>query len=232
MTVLGAAVAVGEFALQLLYAKPKRGYFPSASNDGVGAIAIVAQVTVEEVATDEADITEHPVEQGVTISDHAFMRPSELVVTAGWSDSPGNSGPVNQLIGAAANSSPVLKTIIGAAGFVGGVINLLGGNQDAVKTAYDSLLSSQRTRVLFDVYTGKRVYKNMLIRGLSQTTDQRTENSMLIRISFKQILMAQTSTVTVPDSSVMANPEQNGATQNMGTTYPVPAPNINVAALP
>jgi hypothetical protein len=55
---------------------------------------------------------------------------------------------------------------------------------------------------------------------------------MLIRIVFRQILMAQTQTVTVPDSSVMANPQQNAATQNMGTIYPVPAPNINVSALP
>lgn len=222
----GIAVATAEFGLQLLVIKPQRGFYPSA-----GA-SIVAQATIEEVGSDEADITEHPVEQGATISDHAFVRPAELIVTCGWSNSPSSSGPLNQLLGAAANSSPVVRAIVGAAEFVGGVLNLLGGNQDAVSQAYQALLTQYQSRTLFTIYTGKRIYKNMLIKGLAQTTDQRTENSMLIRVSCKQILMAQTQTVTVPDASVMANPEQNGATQNMGTTYPVPAPNINVTALP
>jgi hypothetical protein len=67
------------------------------------------------------------------------------------------------------------------------------------------------------IYTGKRVYRNMLIKSLATTTDAKTENSLIIRIGCKQILMAQTQTVTVPDSSNMTNPQQNGATVNMGT---------------
>ena len=106
------------------------------------------------------------------------------------------------------------------------------GSSTPSKAAYFKLLDMQTNRTLFSVYTGKRAYKNMIVKSLAATTDQRTENSLIIRITCRQILMAVTQTVTVPDSSVMANPEQNGATQNMGTTYPVPAPNINVSALP
>jgi len=46
---------------------------------------IIAQVTIEEQATDELHITDHPVEQGAPIADHAFKVPTSLQITAGWS---------------------------------------------------------------------------------------------------------------------------------------------------
>lgn len=46
---------------------------------------IIAQVTIEEQVTDEVHITEHPVEQGAPISDHAFKIPTTLNINAGWS---------------------------------------------------------------------------------------------------------------------------------------------------
>jgi hypothetical protein len=52
-------------------------------NRNIGGI--VAQVTIEEQGTDELQITDHPVEQGAPISDHAFKRPVTVNITAGWS---------------------------------------------------------------------------------------------------------------------------------------------------
>jgi hypothetical protein len=46
---------------------------------------IVAQVTIDEQASDDVQITEHPVEQGAPIADHAFKRPSVVTIRAGWS---------------------------------------------------------------------------------------------------------------------------------------------------
>jgi hypothetical protein len=47
----------------------------------------VADVTMEEQHSDELVITEHPVEQGAAITDHAFKKPSTLVVRVGYSNS-------------------------------------------------------------------------------------------------------------------------------------------------
>jgi hypothetical protein len=47
----------------------------------------VADVTVEEQHTDEVAITENPVEQGAAIADHAYKRPAEVTIRAGWSNS-------------------------------------------------------------------------------------------------------------------------------------------------
>jgi hypothetical protein len=51
---------------------------------------IIAEVTIEESGRDELMITEHPVEQGAPIADHAFKRPAEVVMHCGWSE--GGSG--------------------------------------------------------------------------------------------------------------------------------------------
>lgn len=48
---------------------------------------IIPDVTIEEVSRDTTFITQHPVERGASISDHAFMMPVELEMTLGWSDS-------------------------------------------------------------------------------------------------------------------------------------------------
>jgi len=233
VSILGAATSVAQIALQTLATKPSRGLFTTANSTGI--TQIIKQVTIEEVHSDEMEITDHPVEQGSVISDHAFAQPSEVIITMGWSDSPNNSGLLNGLLGAAANASPALQTVIGIGEGISAIGSLLGGASSGPPTSvknYNIILQLYNNRQLFNVYTGKRVYRNMLIKALATTTDAKTENSLILRVTCRQILMATTQTVTVPDSSVMANPEQNGATQNMGTTYPVPAPNINVTALP
>jgi len=48
---------------------------------------MVPDVTVEEKHVDELTITEHPVEQGAAIADHAYKRPVTCTITAGWSNS-------------------------------------------------------------------------------------------------------------------------------------------------
>jgi hypothetical protein len=47
----------------------------------------IADVTVEEVHTDLLEVTEHPVEQGAAVTDHAFVKPANLLIKAGWSNS-------------------------------------------------------------------------------------------------------------------------------------------------
>ena len=58
---------------------PYRGF-------GTDDITMRAQVTVDEDGSDDLMITEHPVQQGSVIADHAFKRPCEIRVRMGWSD--------------------------------------------------------------------------------------------------------------------------------------------------
>jgi hypothetical protein len=46
-----------------------------------------AYITLDERHHDELVITDHPVEQGAAISDHAYKKPAEVTLTIGWSNS-------------------------------------------------------------------------------------------------------------------------------------------------
>lgn len=48
---------------------------------------IAVQCTLEEQHSDSLTITDHPVERGAPVSDHAYRRPSELVMKVAWSNS-------------------------------------------------------------------------------------------------------------------------------------------------
>jgi hypothetical protein len=52
---------------------------------------IIANVTVEELHLDRLEITDHPVEVGAVISDHAYVRPVSVTIHAGWSNGSGMS---------------------------------------------------------------------------------------------------------------------------------------------
>lgn len=45
-----------------------------------------ASITIEEVASDELEITQHPVQQGASITDHAYVKPATLSVKMMWND--------------------------------------------------------------------------------------------------------------------------------------------------
>jgi hypothetical protein len=48
---------------------------------------MIPDVVVEEAHRDQLVITDHPVERGAAISDHAFKLPSEVEIRCGWSNS-------------------------------------------------------------------------------------------------------------------------------------------------
>lgn len=229
MSILGTVASAAQIGIQAVAIKPKRMWRTESDT----LITIVeTQMTIEEVHSDEMEITDHPVEQGSTISDHAFARPSEVILTIAWSNSPNNAGPLNQLLGAAANASPLLQKVIGVGELIGGVASALSSGDPVTVQKYKGLLKFYNDRRIFDVYTGKRVYKNMLIKSMATTTDVKTENSLILRVTMKQILMAKTQTVTVPDSSNMANPAKNAASTAMGIKSPVAAITANLPAMP
>lgn len=47
---------------------------------------LIPHVTVEEIYRDEVVTTDHPVERGAAITDHAFKRPVSIEIRCGWSN--------------------------------------------------------------------------------------------------------------------------------------------------
>lgn len=79
------SVDISNFETQAPF--PLRGIFYPTLPDGTVLANILADVTEEEHQTDTLEITDHPVEYGASIVDHAFKRPAELILRLGWSNS-------------------------------------------------------------------------------------------------------------------------------------------------
>ncbi len=212
--------------------------------------SITANITVDEKHTDEMVISDHPVEQGSTISDHAWRQPSLVVIRCGWSNSPGiPSGPLGGvsatlqsfLTGEAGNllqrASDVaiagsgLPVEIGtAAGQVGtSALTALafntgtGKGTSLVQDVYQSILNLFNARIPFDIYTGKRVYRNMLIRTVSVETDKETENALIAVLTCREVIIVQTQVVSVgapPESQ--QQPQQTSPIVDAGSKSAIP----------
>ena len=148
---------------------------------------IHAQVTISEEERDELQITEHPVEQGAPISDHAFKRPSEVRIKAGWS-----------------------RCQLGANGGSG---------------MYGLLLSWQAALNPFDLYTGKRAYKDMLIQSITITTDSHSEFALMADLVLRQVIIVQVQTsnvskLTSQNPSNQKDPQSNASPTEKGDQQP------------
>lgn len=134
-----------------------------------------AMCVISETAKDELEITKHPVQEGATISDNAYVKPSDVSIKVVFND----------------DDKPLQET-------------------------YRLLLELQALREPFDVVTGKRIYKNMLMKGLGQTTDAENENVLSIDFTLEEIIIVQVEVTTVPPRAKQATPAKTGATQNAG----------------
>jgi len=143
----------------------------------------VADVTVEEDHIDELEITNFPVEQGASITDHAYKLPAQVRILCGYS-----------------NSS---------------LLSL--GDPNYIRSVYDQFLELQASRQPFDIFTGKRIYQNMLIRRLHTKSDKDNENILMLDVECREIIIATTQTSTVPPASSMKSPQNNAPVSNAGT---------------
>lgn len=213
--------------------------------------SIIANITIRERHQDDLEITDHPVEQGAQISDHAFKRPAEVTIEVAWSNSiskpstlVGNisNALINRVSGQIQNAvtSAAQKAIGGSAlgnlavGKLGDLANLglsalsqtntgTGKGTSAVQDIYQQLLKLQAARTLIDIYTGKRVYSSMLIRQITTETSKETENALFCTLVCRQVIIVKTKTVSVTASaSAQAAPEKTAPTEDAGTKQAEP----------
>ena len=174
---VGGTTSVAEFALAqaLLVPLVKRT---------IGVL--LPDVTIRERHTDELEITEHPVETGTVIADHAFRRPAEVVIECGFSKSLASD----------------------------------------LNSTYDKVRALQDPPQLINVVTGKRLYKNMLVKVVTVETDKDTENVLFMTITLREVFLVKTQEVTVPaDPSNQASAATTQATTDSGIKQPVAVSN-------
>ena len=111
----------------------------------------VADCVPEERHDDTWIITDHPVEQGSTISDHVYKLPARVTLTYVWSFYAQN---IN-------GSQTFLRDLY------------------AQLLSIQAIVPGQ-VLTPFSINTGKRLYQNMLVESMQVTTDKNTENMLMI----------------------------------------------------
>lgn len=106
------------------------------------------------------------------------------------------------------------------------------GNATASSTylndIYQQILALQNTRAIFTVYTGRRVYQNMILQAVSMTTDRNTENALIVRMTCREIMFVQTQTVQVSlDPRTQINPERTLGVSQRGIQPLQPGTSFN-----
>jgi hypothetical protein len=123
--------------------------------------------------------TEHPVQVGPAIVDHAYLRPARVVLEVGMSD----AMDVYQHGQYTSNAS---KSI----------------------SAYQTFKQIQAARVPITLATRLDSYQNMVLEDVRASDDLRTSHALRGTLYFRQIISAQISTATVsarPDQTGATN---------------------------
>lgn len=104
----------------------------------------------------------------------------------------------------------VLGSLAGAVtGTIKGIQSIITGNsQDQVRDTYAKLIALQESFLLFDVHTGKRSYKDMLLKSLIVETDKENENILRVTAVLRHVKIATVRIVTIPaPASDQADPQ-------------------------
>lgn len=158
---------------------------------------MIPDVMVRESHRDELEITQHPVEIGAPVSDHYYVKPVELQLEMGWT-----------------NSS---LSAINITSLLEGNLPTLSFDESRVKEVYGQLLSLQKSGVLISIVTGKRIYNSMLISGLSTETTAETEYALIITANCREVIIVTTSAASIAPRAQQALPASTASAVDQGT---------------
>lgn len=188
-----------------------------ANNEGEDQSELVAiipnSISREEMATDEESgeesqitvgyffdafireshscsvrVTEHPVQTGANISDHAFNLPDKLSVEIFVSDSMDEvvTGQFSDYKSKSVSAFLVLKKL-------------------------------KEERQLVGINTRLDYYKNMIIESIDTDDDYKTANSLRCQVSFRQVLIASVAKQSVNSVAAQTTNENKKGPQNTDT---------------
>lgn len=137
---------------------------------------IAFDATVSESHTGKLEVTEHPVETGADVSDHARKAPDSLQISGIISD------------------TPILLNIEDRQPSVEGT------DPDArARAAYDEFRRLQDTAALLEVTTEMRLFSDMMIESISVSRDASKRHILDIGLGLRQFRRATVQSVPAPE---------------------------------
>lgn len=142
----------------------------------------IGVVTVDVVTkaehSDEVDATEHPVERGSNVTDHARPKPAQLTLDCVVSDTPLSRAQARREVLLPDGSSFTSES----------EVEEQAGRADE---AYQKLLAIKDAGTLVTVNTRRRTYENMLIVKLGVPEDAGTGHALKFTIDLRELRIVQ-----------------------------------------
>jgi hypothetical protein len=149
---------------------------------------LVFDAVFEETHEAVLEVTDNPVETGVVVSDHAFMKPLKVTLSAGVSDTPLTVALTDPFASDAGRS----------------------------KRAYELLAELQKRAEPFDLQTGLKLYQNMVCTSVRTSQDKDSAGALLFTAELREVIVVYTQVVKYPPRKAGATKRQAGAKKDKG----------------
>lgn len=156
--------------------------FGSGKRTKIGVLQL--DCTLDETHSLENMITEHPVEEGVNISDHIRRQPRMLEITGVVTNTPVVNFDKEEPL------SPDISDTLSPV--------------DRVRLAYAKVDELLVKGEIIDVQTTLETYRNMIIQDYSIPRNVETGNTLNVTISLRELLTAKTEQVAAPEPVVVS----------------------------
>jgi hypothetical protein len=149
---------------------------------------LVFDAVFKEHHESPAECTEQPVETGVSVSDHMFLKPLRVTISAGVSD----------------------------VTFLPEASDPWAGGTSRAQMALAMLKQLQASFEPFDVQTGLMLYQNMVCTNISFEQDKDTPGAFIFDAELREVIIVSTQMVTYPPRAAGSTARQAGATKSLG----------------
>jgi hypothetical protein len=149
---------------------------------------LVFDAVFEETHEADLEVTDNPVETGVVVSDHAFMKPLRVKISAGVSDTPLAVVTDDPFVSDAGRS----------------------------RRAFELLTELQKRAEPFDLQTGLKLYENMVCTSIRTSQDKDSSGALLFTAELREVIIVYTQVVTYPPRKPGATKRQAGPKKDKG----------------
>lgn len=158
---------------------------------------LVFDAVLEEQHESSLEVTENPVETGVVVSDHAYMKPERVTISAGVSD-------------------VALRALVN---------DPYGNGVSRHREAFRLLQELQRKAEPFDVQTGLKLYRNMVCTSLRVVQNKDNSSALMFQAELREVIITFTQSVIYPPRRTGATQQQAGKTKEKGEQQGKPVTN-------
>lgn len=189
--------------------------------------SIYLDATIKEGFDAPMEVTQHPVDRAVDISDHIILRPQKLTISGKISETPFSGSA--QLAGIASTVASTIGQNLGGA--LGGALgtaaasktlagllkpksirgdetideeadfreqNNLPSENSRLRDAVAEFLAIRNAKLPVTIITGLRQYENYVLSAFKVTRDQSTGQSINVDLEFSEFNVAQAESVRMP----------------------------------